>query len=85
MTHRVVRQSLVISETIILCCLIKDMLLSEQAYKGEASHQKFIAKYDLPFPLMADTDKSVHEAYGTLGNKKDVWQRILRGRSERLL
>ena len=38
--------------------------------QGEASHQKFIAKYDLPFPLMADTDKSVHEAYGTWGIKK---------------
>ena len=38
--------------------------------QGEASHQKFIAKYDLPFPLMADTDKSVHEAYGTWGVKK---------------
>jgi thioredoxin-dependent peroxiredoxin len=31
---------------------------------GEKSHQKFIAKYDLPFTLVADTDKSVVEAYG---------------------
>ncbi|HAB89632.1 MAG TPA: thioredoxin-dependent thiol peroxidase [Bacteroidetes bacterium] len=38
--------------------------------QGEASHQKFIGKYDLPFPLIADTDKSVHEAYGTWGIKK---------------
>jgi thioredoxin-dependent peroxiredoxin len=30
-----------------------------------ASHQKFIAKYDLPFQLVADEDKSVHEKYGT--------------------
>jgi thioredoxin-dependent peroxiredoxin len=30
-----------------------------------ASHQKFIAKYELPFTLIADTDKSVHELYGT--------------------
>jgi peroxiredoxin Q/BCP len=29
------------------------------------SHKKFIAKYDLPFRLLADTDKKVHEAYGT--------------------
>ncbi len=35
----------------------------------EASHQKFIEKYDLPFPLLADTDKSVMEAYGTWGEK----------------
>lgn len=32
---------------------------------NEKSHQKFIEKFDLPFPLIADTDKSVHEAYGT--------------------
>lgn len=31
----------------------------------EKSHRKFIEKYELPFPLIADTDKSVHEAYGT--------------------
>lgn len=29
------------------------------------SHQKFIEKYDLPFPLIADTDKSIHEQFGT--------------------
>jgi len=31
----------------------------------EKSHQKFIEKFQLPFPLIADTDKSVHDAYGT--------------------
>lgn len=34
---------------------------------GEKSHQKFIGKYDLPFSLIADTDKQVVEAY-------DVWK-----------
>ncbi len=29
------------------------------------SHQKFIEKQNLPFSLIADEDKSVHEAYGT--------------------
>jgi peroxiredoxin Q/BCP len=29
------------------------------------SHQKFIAKEKLPFRLLADTDKSVHEKFGT--------------------
>lgn len=29
-----------------------------------ASHGKFIAKFDLPFPLLADTDQSIVEAYG---------------------
>ena len=32
---------------------------------SEKSHQKFIDKYDLPFRLLADTDKSIHEKYGT--------------------
>ncbi|MFC2124456.1 thioredoxin-dependent thiol peroxidase [Bacteroidota bacterium] len=32
---------------------------------NEKSHQKFIDKYDLPFHLIADTEKEVHEVYGT--------------------
>lgn len=31
---------------------------------NEKSHQKFIKKYDLPFPLLADTDHAIVEAYG---------------------
>lgn len=34
-----------------------------------ASHQRFIEKYQLPFPLIADTDKKIHNAYGTWGEK----------------
>ena len=34
------------------------------------SHKKFIDKHELPFPLIADEDKSVHEAFGTWGEKK---------------
>jgi peroxiredoxin Q/BCP len=30
----------------------------------EASHQKFIAKHNLPFPLIADTDRKIVESYG---------------------
>jgi peroxiredoxin Q/BCP len=29
------------------------------------SHQKFIAKHELPFSLLADTEKQMHQAYGT--------------------
>lgn len=29
------------------------------------SHQKFIAKHALPFSLLADTEKHLHQAYGT--------------------
>ena len=31
----------------------------------EKSHQKFIDKFELPFPLLADTNKELHEKYGT--------------------
>ena len=34
---------------------------------NEASHQKFIKKHNLPFPLVADTDKKLVEEFG-------VWQ-----------
>ncbi len=34
-----------------------------------ASHQKFIAKNELPFPLIADTDKTLVEAFGVWGEK----------------
>lgn len=30
----------------------------------EKSHQKFITKHSLPFPLIADTDKKIVETYG---------------------
>lgn len=32
-----------------------------------ASHESFAAKYGFKFPLLADTDKSVATAYGTVG------------------
>lgn len=36
----------------------------------EKKHQNFIEKYDLPFPLIADTEKEVHELYNTWQLKK---------------
>jgi peroxiredoxin Q/BCP len=38
---------------------------------SEAKHRNFIEKYDLPFPLIADTDNAVHELYGTWQLKKN--------------
>ena len=35
--------------------------------QGLDSHEKFSAKLGLTFPLLADTDKTVADAYGTLG------------------
>ena len=37
---------------------------------SEARHQKFKAKHELPFPLLADTDKEVLNAFGVWGPKK---------------
>jgi len=36
----------------------------------EAQHQKFITKFDLPFPLLADVDKELINLYGVWGEKK---------------
>ncbi|MCB0495227.1 MAG: thioredoxin-dependent thiol peroxidase [Cyclobacteriaceae bacterium] len=36
----------------------------------EKSHQKFIEKQSLPFTLLADTDKKVHDLYGTWVEKQ---------------
>jgi peroxiredoxin Q/BCP len=44
---------------------------------SEASHKKFIAKYDLPFTLLADTDRSVSEAYGTYGQKQFMGRKFM--------
>ncbi len=34
------------------------------------SHDKFVEKFNLPFPLLADEDKSIAKAYGVWGEKK---------------
>jgi peroxiredoxin Q/BCP len=33
------------------------------------SHERFADKYDLPFPLLADPDRDILEAYGAWGEK----------------
>ncbi len=37
---------------------------------SEKSHQNFSSKYELPFPLIPDTDKEIINAYGVWGPKK---------------
>jgi thioredoxin-dependent peroxiredoxin len=55
-------------------CNLRDnyKILQKQGYEvfgistdSEKSHQKFIAKEKLPFHLLSDPDKIVHDAYGT--------------------
>lgn len=38
--------------------------------QDERSHKKFIEKYQLPFPLIADTDHMLVEAFGVWQEKK---------------
>ena len=60
-------------------CNLRDNydLLLKQGYKvlgvsadSEKSHQKFIEKNNLPFPLIADTEKEILQSYGVWGEKK---------------
>ncbi|MBI2724366.1 MAG: thioredoxin-dependent thiol peroxidase [Chloroflexi bacterium] len=59
-------------------CEIRDswpLLSGEAALFGVSpdkseSHRKFRAKFDLPFPLLADPTHEVSEAYGVWGPKK---------------
>jgi peroxiredoxin Q/BCP len=41
-----------------------------------ASHQKFTERYHLPFPLLADIDKSVSKAYSVLNEKSNMFRRV---------
>ncbi len=36
---------------------------------GQAAHERFTAKYDLPFTLLSDPDRKVMEKYGAFGEK----------------
>lgn len=44
---------------------------------SEASHKKFIAAHDLPFPLIADTDHRLQEQMGVWGEKSMYGRKYL--------
>ena len=44
---------------------------------GAASHQKFTAKYRLPFPLLSDPDRKVMERYGAYGEKMMYGKKVM--------
>jgi peroxiredoxin Q/BCP len=44
---------------------------------SEKAHQKFTAKYELPFTLLADTDHSIADAYGVYGEKKFMGRKYM--------
>jgi peroxiredoxin Q/BCP len=41
------------------------------------SHDKFVEKFKLPFPLLADVDKKIVEAYGVWGQKVFMGRKYL--------
>jgi peroxiredoxin Q/BCP len=41
------------------------------------SHQRFAAKYRLPFPLLSDPDRSVMTAYGAYGEKTMYGRKVV--------
>jgi peroxiredoxin Q/BCP len=45
---------------------------------GPASHQKFIEKFNLPFVLLSDPDRTVLEKYGAWG-EKNMYGKIVQG------
>ena len=60
-------------------CAFRDVYADIRARNAEVlgvsvdsvtSHEKFAAKYNLPFPLLADEKKEVVRAYGAWGTKK---------------
>ncbi len=50
--------------------LAKGFVIIGVSPDSEKSHQKFAGKHDLPFPLIADTEKKILTDYGAWGEKK---------------
>ena len=48
----------------------KGIVILGVSANDERDHQKFIAKFDLPFTLLADTEKELLNLYGVWGEKK---------------
>lgn len=46
------------------------------SFDSSESHQKFIAKYNLPFPLLADTDGKIADAYGVRMSGRNMARRV---------
>ncbi len=46
------------------------------SFDSSESHQKFITKFNLNFPLLADTDGKIADAYGVRMTGKNMAQRV---------
>ena len=47
----------------------KDTVILGVSIDDEKSHKKFTEKYNLPFPLLVDTEHKICDAYGVYGEK----------------
>ena len=53
-----------------------DAIVLGVSFDSVESHKAFIAKYKLPFVLLADTDKKVAKAYGVADDNSKVASRV---------
>ena len=58
--------------------LAKEAVVLGVSRDDAASHEKFMNKYSLPFPLLSDPDHAVMDAYGAWGKKMFGKEGILR-------
>lgn len=56
----------------------RDVVILGVSPDTSASHARFATKYELPFPLLADPDHAVAEAYG-VWKQKSAYGRLFRG------
>lgn len=55
-----------------LCLLAEhDISVIGVSPDSDESHDKFAGKHDLPFPLIADPERAIIEAYGVWGEKQN--------------
>ncbi len=55
----------------------KDVVVLGVSADSVASHDKFVKKYELPFPLLSDEDKSIANAYGAWGQKSFMGRKYM--------
>jgi peroxiredoxin Q/BCP len=55
----------------------KEAIVLGVSVDSSRSHDKFAAKYKLPFPLLADEDKRIVQAYGVWGQKSFLGKKYM--------
>jgi peroxiredoxin Q/BCP len=49
-----------------------DVLVVGVSTDSNESHQRFAAEYEIPFPLLADTDRAICKAYGAISGIRSL-------------